>query len=375
MASNSPWGHRLFHPFSPPSLPPSPHSAVLASAPSSPSTSALACPAPPAWLQQLTQRKIASVARRGDGPLRQLVLLSNAFDGLLSISAHQADEDELIQRQEEERRWFADVFEQMVDGDGSADGAFDDEGYVNLRYRDRPGSDDVADAAVYSEPYAESTKTLLMPCARKDDAGNVHFEPAPETADCGHATPALTPDASYELSLTCVEQRGRPIQSDEDQPPIHPPPLTPDSSPPGLGPASAFLRGTLFDPALSGLALESKDLDDDSSLSTKDDDTWMIDHSPSQSLSVVRWTRGPRFWPDGQLSVKLASSSHRSRSPPSRTPPPWFTRPSELDAVDFGPPFVVGGRRIRDDLDEFVGQQRRRMAWSRVVESLTLAGD
>jgi hypothetical protein len=330
---------------------------------------------PPPWLQQLTKDKIATVSRRGDGPLRQLVLLCNAFDGLSSLSHHQAEEDERIQRQEEERRWFADVFEQMVDGDGTGDGTLDDEGYVNLRYRDRDPDDcgyceTVQDA--YHDRYSDTSIELVTSrgVVVKEDADQDQFDHS--TAPEDGSTPSLTPDDSLEFPF---ERDSLPLMQDGDVdglPPIEPPPLTPDSSPPGPGPASAFLRGTFLAPKFSELSLNSIAVDDVDS-SVVQGDRWTLEHSSSsQALAVVRWTRGPRFWWDRQ-SVKLASSARSRSLPPSRAPPPWFA-PPDLDAVDFGPPFV-GGRRIRDDLDEFSRQQRRGVGTSRVVESLTLAGD
>lgn len=208
---------------------------------------------------ELTRSKLERAAqgqmtgRRGAPSLRQLVLLSNVW-GASQWREEQEREREVQEldrrRKEDEERWLDGVLQEMLVEDGSDD---EDE-YVELSFR---GERDFGDSGFLEEDRDHASKKVLGLEMERIDEELEYREPSGsrEVLDDELSSPSTLPSPPSPP----LPPRSPPIDLPEpsslysshelvdfSSPPLYPPSLTPDCSPPGLGAASDLL-GTSAD--------------------------------------------------------------------------------------------------------------------------------
>ena len=209
---------------------------------------------------ELTRTKLERAAqgqmngRRGAPSLRQLVLLSNVW-GASQWREEQERERELVEfdrrRKEDEERWLDGVLQEMLVEDGSDD---EDE-YVELSFR---GERDFGDSGFLEEDREHARKDVLAGLAMGRIDEELDYREPSGSKDDDEGMSLLS--TLYAPPSPPLPPRSPPIDLPEpssiyashdavdfsSSPPLYPPGLTPDCSPPGLGPASDLL-GTSAD--------------------------------------------------------------------------------------------------------------------------------
>ncbi|KAK4048731.1 hypothetical protein OIO90_005724 [Microbotryomycetes sp. JL221] len=240
---------------------------------------------------ELTRHKLERAAqgqlsgRRGAGGLRELVLLSNVLgsvlpssdvipptDPTLVLSGRNAPSESDAQRETEielerrrkldEERWLDGVLEEMLEED--EDGA-DADVYVSLSIRDHSHRT-VGDSGFLEadELGGESFSRPLSQIAEESEL-------LPEDTAAGSPNKSVV-GATRPLPMSSCRKHGLlPSTPDEldRSPPFFPPSLTPDSSPPGHGPANEMLS-TSVDSVATELA-----------------DSWIMDDLPVHRLDLA----------------------------------------------------------------------------------------
>lgn len=194
------------------------------------------------------ERAAQSTGGRGARGLRELVLLSNVFSRpqWLLEREHEAQQREIDQRRrEDEQLWLDSVLEEMM----LEDGAEGDEDYVNLTLRgDRPVGDSGFLEATDEQKRYDSSLDPLQDSL--DSIEEVPDDEVDDTIDPVGSDSLPFPSRSPPIDLPPI-RINKSVDDSQDcrcslSPPIHPPALTPDSTPPGPGPAGD-LMGSSFD--------------------------------------------------------------------------------------------------------------------------------
>ncbi|KAK4053670.1 hypothetical protein OIV83_001326 [Microbotryomycetes sp. JL201] len=293
---------------------------------------------------ELTRHKLERAAqaqlsgRRGAGGLRELVLLSNMFGSTLSSSSDQQGDssgqtppyetepawelDEQQQRRQDEERWLDGVLEEMLEADEDGSEA---EAYVSVTIRNGTAS-------------SPGDSGFLEAIAKNDFVRVGELEQILEEVDiCDEAPIPIVHDSTMLPSppIALPEYRAPLVPAIMDNlsesPPLHPPSLTPDHSPPGLGPAREMLSTSIesidswiTDLSTQRLGLAALDLSSCSSNPVhpfKPDSEYVRDLTLSISPSSLDLAvRRSSWWPD--------ALAHR--------PMPLVNFKSCLDCIDFG---------------------------------------
>lgn len=165
------------------------------------------------------------------GSLRELVLLSNVW----GMEAAHRREAETRRRREEEERWLQGVLEEMLEEYPEQEGEdAEEEDFVSLRL---VAAEQVGDSGfleeVQGQVKAEQEEKVGLDRGL-EDLRLVDSAPH-QTAYCIPLPPS--PPRSPPIPLTLTPRRSTPsppptCDCDDSSPPLHPPALTPDSTPP-----------------------------------------------------------------------------------------------------------------------------------------------
>ncbi|SCZ95830.1 BZ3500_MvSof-1268-A1-R1_Chr8-1g09825 [Microbotryum saponariae] len=331
----------------------------------------------------LTRAKLERAAqghltgRRGPNGLRELVLLSNVFGRTIptqrppEVDAEQQRLQLELTRKQEEERWLNSVLDEMLEDPDDEDDDFvaiyvadpnvSDSGFLeqdpHAFVADQGGG---RDEVTFDLDREKQKQPLLKPHTAKRPAAANDDEPTLSLEGL-----SLSPPRSPPIDLPLIAS-SRPLTLEEDyssSPPFDPPPLTPDSTPPGPGAASDLLATST------------------ESFAEIDSFQWVSDRSSARGLLALDLSRltvaapkpplspkphkpfpeklfslhprsefssihvpplsGPSLWGDSDA----ASRPPRSSSVPARLPPspPSFTSyrttgivKSFYDCIDFG---------------------------------------
>lgn len=196
------------------------------------------------------------MGRRGSGGLRELVLLSNVFGASRPQRLLERD-DELQQRQIEQRRkqeeeqWLNSVLDEMLEEEEEDDDfqmltlrneghsrPVDDSGFLEQVKPHHASTSDHASGAPVSDSLdsiAEDEEAIvkddMLSSSELQDANSLGAPSSPPLPP--RSPPIDVPPERNTRPLSCILDDNS--YSSSTSPPLHPPPLTPDSTPPGQG--------------------------------------------------------------------------------------------------------------------------------------------
>ncbi|SCV66973.1 BQ2448_5619 [Microbotryum intermedium] len=290
-----------------PSIPPTTFDACIASTSASTSQTILNPAAGAATTSSeifdLTRAKLERAAQghltghRGPNGLRELVLLSNVFGR--TIPTHrppQIDEEQQrlqieLTRKQEEERWLNSVLDEMLE-----DPDDEDDDFVAIYVADPNVSDSGfleqdPHSLVADQGGGGSRDEILFDLDREQQKPKLNLEPDATDADeptLSLERLSLSPPRSPPIKMPLIAS-SRPLTLEEDyssSPPFDPPPLTPDSTPPGFGAASDLLATSA------------------ESFAEIDSFQWVSDRSSARGLLALDLSRPAVASPNPPLSPK-----------------------------------------------------------------------